>query len=72
MGCDYYKLYLAIDYQYVDKIICQTLEQVEYELNRASGYNEYLVIGHNNQMNSDMVIAQGEIEVNRTRYRKGR
>lgn len=72
MEYDYYKLYLAIDYQYVDKIICQSLEQVEYELNKATGYNEYLVIGHNNQLDMDCVVAHDYIQVNRTHTRKGR
>lgn len=65
MEYDYYKLYLAIDYQYVDRIICQSLEQVEYELNRATGYNKYMVVGHNNQYDQDNVVATGTIEVNR-------
>lgn len=72
MECDYYKLYLAIDYQYRDRIICETLDQVEYELNRASGYNEYLIIGHNNAMDCDTIIAHDYIQVNRTHTRKGR
>ena len=72
MEYDYYKLYLAIDYQYVDKIYCESLEKVEYELNRATGYNKYLVIGHNNSLDMDQVVAQGEIEVNRSYTRKGR
>jgi hypothetical protein len=67
---DYYKLYLAIDYQYVDKIYCESLEQVEFELNRAVGYNKYLVIGHSNSLDMDQVVAQGELEVNRTRRRR--
>lgn len=66
---EYYKLYLAIDYQYVDKIVCESLEQVEFELNRAVGYNHYLVIVHNNITNSDYPIASGDIEPNRTRKR---
>lgn len=70
MEYDFYKLYLAIDFQYVDKIICQTLEQVEYELNRAVGYSQYLVIGHNNSMDCDFPVAQGTIELNRPRKRK--
>lgn len=70
MQYDYYKLYLAIDYVYVDKVICQTLEQVEYELNRATGYDKYLVIGHNNVMDCDFPVAQGDIELNRVRCRK--
>lgn len=61
----YFKLYLAIDYQYRDKLICQTLEQVEYELNKAVGYNRYIVIEHNNINDSDQIVAVGEIEVNR-------
>lgn len=72
MEFDYYKLYLAIDYQYVDKIICETLEQIEFELNRATGYNKYLIIGHSNLFDADQVVAQGEIEVNRSYTRKGR
>jgi hypothetical protein len=72
MEYDYYKLYLAIDYQYVDKIYCETLDQVEYELNRATGYDKYLVIGHNNKLDMDQVIAMGDIELNRTHTKKGR
>jgi len=72
MEFDYYKLYLAIDYQYVDKIICETLEQIEFELNKATGYNEYLIIGHSNLFDADQVVAQGKIEVNRSYTRKGR
>lgn len=67
MVYDFYKLYLAIDGQYVDKIVCESLDQVEYELNRANGYNQYLVIGHNNQLDYDYPIAQGFIEINRKR-----
>ena len=70
MECDYYKLYLAIDYVYVDKIICQSLDQVEYELNKATGYNQYLVIGHSNKLDMDSVIAQGDIELNRNYKRR--
>ena len=65
MEYNYYKLYLAIDYQYVDKVICEDLQQVEYELNRATGYNKYLLIGHNNQLDQDDIVASGQIEVNR-------
>ncbi len=61
----YYKLYLAIDYQYKDMIICQSLEQVEYELNKATGYDRYLIIEHNNKTDSDQIVAVGDIEVNR-------
>ena len=61
----YFKLYLAIDYQYKDMIICQTLEQVEYELNKATGYDRYIIIEHNNKTDSDQIIAVGDIIVNR-------
>lgn len=70
MECDYYKLYLAIDATYVDKIVCQSLAQVDYELNRATGYDEYLVIGHNKEMNCDTPVAHGYIEINRVQKRK--
>ena len=70
MEFDYYKLYLAIEYQYVDKIICESLEQVEIELNRATGYNQYLVIGHNNEYDQDSVVAMGDIQVNRVRKKR--
>lgn len=72
MGEVYYKLYLCIDYVPKTKIKCETLEQVEYELNKAVGYNYYIVVEHNIINNSDFPVAQGEIELNRTRYRKGR
>lgn len=70
MEYDYYKLYLAIEYQYVDKIICESLEQVEIELNRAVGYNQYLVIGHNIKLDCDNVVAMGDIELNRNYKRR--
>ena len=70
MDYDYYKLYLAIEHAYVDKIICQSLDQVEYELNNAIGYDEYLVIGHNNALNIDFPVAHGDIELNRPRTRR--
>ena len=61
----YYKLYLAIDYQYKDMIVCQSLEQVEYELNKATGYDRYMIIEHNNKTDSDQIISVGDIIVNR-------
>ena len=61
----YYKLYLAIDYQYKDMILCQSLDQVEYELNKATGYNRYMIIEHNNKTDSDQIVAAGDIIVNR-------
>jgi len=70
MEYDVYRLYLAIDYVYVDMILCYSLEQVEYELNRAVGYNKYLVVGHNNELDMDNVVATGPIEVNRQIRRK--
>ena len=66
----YFKLYLAIDYQYKDMIICQTLEQVEYELNKATGYDRYIIIEHNNKTDSDQIVAVGDIEVNRKGRRR--
>ena len=70
MEYDYYKLYLAIDYVYQDIVICESLDQIEYELNKAVGYNKYIVIGHNNENNMDVVVAMGDIELNRTRTRR--
>ena len=72
MEYDYYKLYLAIDHVYKDMIPCQSLEQVDYELNNAVGYSNYVVIGHSDLYNCDMTVALGDIIVNRTRKRKGR
>lgn len=69
MEYDFYKLYLAIDYVYTDMIPCQSLDQVEYELNNAKGYNKYIVVGHNIENNMDVVVALGDIQVNRTRRR---
>ena len=73
MDYDNYKLYLYIDYVPTDMIPCETLEHVDYELNRAVGYNYYLVVGHvgNDKTGYDFPIAQGEIEVNRA-YKKTR
>jgi len=70
MDFDFYKLYLAIDYEYKDILYCESLEQVEYELNNATGYNKYIVIGHNIENSIDFPVAYGDIELNRPRTRK--
>lgn len=70
MEYDYYKLYLAIDYVYQDIVICESLDQIEYELNKAVGYNKYMIIGHSNEHNMDVVVAMGDIELNRQRTRR--
>lgn len=73
MEYDYYKLYFGTDSTgYDNPIYCDSLEQVELELNKASAYDKYLVIGHIKLLNQDDILASGRIEPNRTRYRKGR
>lgn len=60
----YYKLYLADNYQYCDRIICYSLDQVQYELNKALGYTNYIVIEHNKELDMDNVIASGTFDIN--------
>lgn len=64
MEYDYYKLYLADNYQYCERIICYSLDQVRIEINRAVGYTNYLVIGHNNELDLDTPVAQGTFDIN--------
>ena len=73
MEYDYYKLYLGTDMDnYVICIPCDTLDKVEYELNRAELYDKYLVIGHVISQDLDEPVASGRVEVNRTHKKKGR
>lgn len=58
-----YRLYLAIDETYVKRIPCDNLDKVEIELNKATGYDKYLVIEES--PNGDTPIAMGRIEANR-------
>lgn len=64
MEYDYYKLYLADDFGYTDRIICISLEQVQLEINKAVGYTKYLVVAHSVELNMDDPIAQGTFNVN--------
>ena len=73
MEYDYYKIYLGTDLDgYKGPFMVNTLEEVEYILNQADMYDKYLVIGHNNALDMDEPIATGQIEINKSRKRKGR
>lgn len=72
MTYDFYKLYLGNDIDgYSQPRICDDLDEIEFKLNRETIHDKYLVIGHNNNLDMDQVVAQGRIELNRTR-KKGR
>jgi len=73
MDYDYYKVYFGSDNTgYDNLVLCDTLEFVELELNRATIYDFYLVVGHNSLLDEDDVIARGRIELNRTHIKEGR
>lgn len=50
--------------------MADSLEKVEYILNNADMFDKYLVIGHNNALDMDEPVAQGEIQINKPRRRK--
>ena len=70
MEYDYYKVYFGTDSSgYDNPIYCDTLEQVQHELDNGSLYDKYLVIGHIKKLNQDNIICAGRIEIN-TRKRR--
>ena len=70
---DYYRLYFADEYGYSERIICYSMEQVMYEINKADMFDRYLVIGHITQLDQDEVVASGTIEINKGKtHKKGR
>ena len=71
MEYDYYKVYLGTDLDgYKGPYMADSLEKVEYILNNADMFDKYLVIGHNNALDMDEPVAQGEIQINKPRRRK--
>lgn len=73
MEYDYYKVYFGTDSTgYDNPIYCDTLEQVQHELDNGSLYDKYLVIGHIKAQDEDVIICAGRLDLNRTRKEKGR
>lgn len=72
MECDYYKVYFGTDSTgYDNPIYCDSLEQVQIELNNGSLYDKYLIIGHIKELDGDVIICAGRLDLNKTRN-KGR
>lgn len=72
MEYDYYKVYFGTDSTgYDNPIYCDSLEQVQIELNNGSLYDKYLIIGHMKELDGDVIICAGRLELNKTRN-KGR
>lgn len=68
---DYYRLYFAREHYYAKRYIVDTLDMVYTMINNLSDtYDEYLIIGHNNELDQDEVIEHQRIE-HKTR-KKGR
>lgn len=63
---DTYILYLGTDMKnYYKAIPCNTLEKVQYELNKAELYEKYMVKGISFKRNEENIIIAGRIEPNR-------
>lgn len=69
---DTFRLYLSKNHQYVKRYIVSSREKA-YELIDAirDDYDEYLLIGHINMTNEDVVLERNDIDtMDRTRNRR--
>lgn len=66
-----YIVYLQKNGTYVEGVRCKNQEEIEIVIDNAEGYERYLLVGRDVNLNIPMVLEYGDIKAN-TPLKKGR